>query len=37
MDVWNVWTAFVTGLLIGTGLGMLLTTLLTISGRDDDR
>ena len=37
MDIWNVWTALVTGLVIGTSIGMLLTALLTISSRDEPR
>lgn len=37
MEIWNVWTAFATGLVIGCSFGMLLTALLTISSREDER
>jgi len=37
MDLWNVWTALWTGLVIGTSLGMVLTALLTISSADESR
>ena len=37
MDIWNVWTALATGLVIGTNVGMVLTALLTISSADDSR
>ncbi len=36
VDIWNVWTALMTGLLIGASIGMLLTALLTISSRDEN-
>lgn len=37
MDIWNVWTALATGLVIGTNVGMVLTALLTISSAEDSR
>jgi hypothetical protein len=33
MGLWNVWTALVTGLLIGGSIGMLLTAMLRINNR----
>ncbi|UCH47211.1 MAG: hypothetical protein JSU95_14085 [Betaproteobacteria bacterium] len=35
MDIWNVWTALMTGLFIGVFIGMVLTAMLTISSRDE--
>ena len=35
MGLWNVWTALLTGLILGGSLGMLLTALLTMSSRDE--
>ena len=35
MDIWNVWTALATGLVIGTSIGMILAALLTISSTDE--
>ena len=34
MDIWNVWTALATGLIVGCSVGMLVTALLTMSSSD---
>jgi hypothetical protein len=35
MDIWNVWTALVTGLVFGANLGMLLAALLAANNSSE--
>jgi hypothetical protein len=37
MDLWNVWTALATGLLIGANFGIVLSALLFINQRCEPR